>query len=163
MVIVYGNPIKNWKCIFKECKALCCHAAREATGRDLKRISEGMGLKPEEFADLDEKRGLFTLKGKDGRCIFVQDDFGCQLHAKGIKPILCQMYPFRFDGLIYSDDILLKIKVREACLGLGTGKDLDEDFEIRIEELGNKFVKDIRDYLRLKAEGKSFDEILKEL
>ncbi|MFQ5975123.1 MAG: YkgJ family cysteine cluster protein [Candidatus Hydrothermarchaeales archaeon] len=163
MVIVYGNPIEKWKCIFKECEALCCHVGREATGRDLKRISEGTGLKPGEFADLNEKGGLFTLKGKEGRCIFLQEDFGCQLHAKGIKPILCQMYPFRFDGLIYSDDVILKIKIRETCPGLGRDKDLDEDFEIKIEELGNKFVRDIRDYLRLKAEGNSFEDILDKL
>lgn len=163
MVIVYGKPIERWKCIFRECGAQCCHAEREATARDLKRISKGTGLKPEEFADLHEEEGLFKLKGKNGSCIFLNEDFSCQLHAKGIKPILCRMYPFRFDGVIYSDEIVLKIKVREACPGLGKGSELDEVFETAIEGLGNDFVKDIRDFLRLKSKGLGITEILEKL
>ncbi|MFV2041354.1 MAG: YkgJ family cysteine cluster protein [Candidatus Hydrothermarchaeales archaeon] len=164
MVLVYGEPIKRWSCEFAECGARCCKAGREVTIGDIKRIASGTGLAPEEFLEsLENKGGLFHLKGKEDRCTFLADDLSCSLHEKGLKPIFCQMYPFKFDGIIYADDLILKVRVTKDCPNIGTGKKLTEDFEISIEALGNRFLRDIEDFKRFKSEGKDFKEILKSL
>ncbi len=164
MVLVYGEPIKRWSCEFTECQALCCKAGREVTIRDIKKVSEGMGFAPEEFLEnLSSKGGLFHLKGKEGRCIFLADNFSCSLHEKGIKPLFCQMYPFKFDGIIYADDLVLKVRPTHDCPTIGKGEELTEDFEIAIESMGNRFLRDIEDYIRLKSEGKDLKAILEQV
>ncbi len=164
MVLVYGEPITRWSCEFKECTARCCKAGREATIRDVKRISEGTGLKPREFIeDLNEKGGLFRLKGKNDRCLFLAKDLTCSLHEKGLKPIFCQMYPFKFDGIIYADELVLKVRATKDCPTIGTGKPLSNNFEITIESLGNRFLRDIEDFIRLRARGNEFEEIFKKV
>jgi Fe-S-cluster containining protein len=161
MVLVYGEPITRWSCEFKECSAKCCKAGREVTIRDIKRISKGINLAPGEFLeDLSSKGGLFHLKGRDGRCFFLAEDMTCELHEKGLKPLFCQMYPFKFDGIIYADDLVLKVRATKDCPTIGRGEELSEDFEITIESLGNRFVRDIEDFTRTKSQGLSFDEIL---
>ncbi len=161
MVLVYGEPIKRWSCEFTKCGALCCKAGREVTIRDIKKISEGIGLAPEEFLkDLSSKGGLFHLKGQNDRCTFLADDFSCKLHEKGVKPLFCQMYPFKFDGIIYADDLVLKVRPAHNCPTIGTGEELTEDFEIAIESLGNRFLRDIEDFIRLKSEGHNLKAIL---
>ena len=161
MVLVYGEPIKRWSCDFKGCAARCCKAGREVTIRDIKRISEGTGLKPEEFLTvLSDKRGLFHLKGKKGRCIFLAEDLTCTLHDKGLKPIFCQMYPFKFDGIIYADDLVLKVRATKDCPNIGRGEELTEDFETAIESLGNRFLRDIEDFIKLKSEGRRLEDII---
>ncbi len=164
MVLVYGEPITRWSCEFKECSARCCKAGREVTIGDIKRIIEGTGLAPEDFLeDLSGRGGLFHLKGCEGRCTFLEKDLTCSLHEKGLKPLFCQMYPFKFDGIIYADDLVLKVRATTDCPTIGRGEELTEDFEITIEALGNRFLRDIKDYIRLRAEGKELDEILDSL
>jgi Fe-S-cluster containining protein len=161
MVLVYGEPITRWSCVFTECSAKCCKAGREVTIRDIKKISEGMNLKPEEFLeDLSNKGGLFHLKSKEGRCVFLAGDLTCTLHENGLKPIFCQMYPFKFDGIIYADDLVLKVRTTKDCPTIGKGEDLNQDFEITIEALGNRFLRDIEDFIRLKSQGRDFEEII---
>ncbi|GBE19168.1 flagellin N-methylase [archaeon BMS3Abin16] len=162
MVLVYGEPIKRWSCEFTECGALCCKAGREVTIGDIKRITCATGKNPEDFLEsLESKGGLFHLKGKGDRCIFLADDLSCSLHEKGAKPIFCQMYPFKFDGIIYADDLILKVRPAHNCPTIGKGEELTEDFEIAIESLGNRFLRDIEDFIRLKSEGLDFAAILK--
>ncbi len=161
MVLVYGEPISRWSCDFKSCSAKCCRAGREVTIGDIKRISGGTGLSPEEFLEvLADKGGLFHLKGKDGRCFFLQEDLTCLLHDRDLKPIFCKMYPFKFDGIIYADDLVLKVRPTKDCPTIGTGSELTESFETAIESLGNRFVRDIEDYIRLRSQGKGLEEIL---
>jgi Fe-S-cluster containining protein len=161
MVLVYGEPITKWSCEFTECSARCCKAGREVTIGDIKRISEGTGLEPEKFLEnLSDKGGLFDLKGRKGRCHFLSKDLTCSLHKKGLKPIFCQMYPFKFDGIIYADDLVLKVRPTHDCPTIGYGDDLTEDFEITIESLGNRFLREIEDYIRLRSRGKDLREIL---
>ena len=161
MVLVYGEPIKRWSCEFTECGALCCKAGREVTVGDIKRIAAGTGLEPEEFLEsLEGKGGLFHLKGNENRCIFIADDFSCKLHEKGAKPIFCQMYPFKFDGIIYADDLILKVRPAHNCPTIGRGDELTEDFEIAIESLGNRFLRGIEDYIRIKSEERDLKKIL---
>lgn len=152
MVIIYSEPAKRWECVFKECKAQCCTGGREVTLGDIKRISEATNLEPEEFADLKDDKGLFRLKGVNNSCFFLNADSSCRLHEKGVKPIFCRMYPFQFDGVIYSDEIVLKVRPIKECPGFGRGSELGDDFESKIEELGNKFVKEIKEFLRVKKE-----------
>ena len=146
-MIIYSEPFERWGCVHEKCDAQCCIGGREVTAGDIERISQATGLKPEEFADLNHKRGLFRLKSRDGKCIFL-DGNSCTLHEKGSKPIFCQMYPFKFDGIIYADEIVLKVSVVKDCPGFDEGPELGENFEIAIEELVNKFIKEIKDFLK---------------
>jgi Fe-S-cluster containining protein len=146
-LIIYSEPFERWGCVHEKCDAQCCIGGREVTAGDIERISQATGLKPEEFADLNHKRGLFRLKSRDGKCIFL-DGNSCTLHEKGSKPIFCQMYPFKFDGIIHADEIVLKVSVVKDCPGFDEGPELGENFEIAIEELGNKFIKEIKDFLK---------------
>ncbi|MBI5253587.1 MAG: YkgJ family cysteine cluster protein [Euryarchaeota archaeon] len=161
MVLIYSEPGVAWKCVFKECRAFCCAGGREATAGDIRRISEATGLAAKDFAELQDDKGLFRLKSVNGKCIFLNEDYSCQLHKKGVKPIFCRMYPFKFDGIIYADEVVLKVKVFKECPGFGKGFKIGDKFEANIEELGNKFVKEIKDFLRLKKEGLTTEEILK--
>ena len=63
------------------------------------------------------------------------------------------MFPFKFDGIIYADEIVLKVKAIKECPGFGKGSNKDEKFEASIEELGNQFVKEIKDFLKEKKLG----------
>jgi Fe-S-cluster containining protein len=155
MVLIYRGPIEKWKCVFKECSAACCTGGKEVTAGDIERIAKATGLKPEEFANLKDDKGLFKLKNIHGKCYFLNADFGCQLHEKGVKPIFCRMFPFKFDGVIYADEIVLKVRAVEDCPGFGKGSKLGDEFETSIEELGNKFVKEIKEFLRSKREGEA--------
>ncbi|MFQ6105581.1 MAG: YkgJ family cysteine cluster protein [Candidatus Hydrothermarchaeaceae archaeon] len=161
MVLIYSNAYVRWKCVFRECGAACCEGGKEVTAGDIRRISKSTGLKPEQFAELEDDKGLFRLKNRDGDCLFLNADKSCRLHKEGVKPIFCQMFPFKFDGIIYTDEIILKVKAFKDCPGFGKGKKIGDSFEARIEELGNKFVKEIKEFLRLKREGVKTEEIIK--
>ncbi len=150
-MIIYSEPFERWKCVHTKCNAQCCVGGREVTAKDIERISKATGREPEEFADLDHKKGLFRLKSKGEKCIFL-DGNSCTLHKKGTKPIFCQMYPFKFDGIIYADEIVLKVRVVKDCPGFDDGPKVGDDFEIAIEELGSKFIKEIKDFLKSEEE-----------
>ncbi len=159
MVLIYSEPLERWKCAYKECHAQCCREAREVTAGDIRRIASVTSLEPEEFAEVKGEKGLFKLKVRDGGCFFLKGD-SCELHGTEAKPIFCRMYPFKFDGIIYSDEVVLKVKALKECPGFGRGEGLADDFEANIEALGNKFVREIKEYLKLKHEGLSTQEIL---
>ncbi len=147
-MIIYSEPFEKWKCVYKKCDAQCCVEGREVTQGDIERIAKATGLNPNDFADLENKKGLFRLKGKSGKCFFL-DGNSCTLHGKDSMPIFCQMYPFKFDGLIYADEIFLKVSVIKDCPGFDEDVEIPEDFEIKIEELGSKFIKEIKDFQRI--------------
>jgi Fe-S-cluster containining protein len=161
MVLIYSEPSAKWRCVFRECKALCCSGGKEITAGDIKRIAVATQLEAEEFANLQDDKGLFRLKSVKGACLFLRADSSCKLHGTGSKPIFCRMYPFKFDGIIYADEIVLKVRAFKECPGFGRGERINEQFEARIEELGNQFVKEIKDYLKAKREGKTPEEIFK--
>jgi len=163
MVLIYGEPVKKWNCTFLACEAKCCEGGREVTLGDVKRIMKALSLKPEEFLkELEGKGGIFRLKSKKNKCIFLQENYACMLHNANAKPLLCQMYPFRFNGIIYADEAILKIKVMKECPGLGKGKKIGREFEAKIEELGNRFIEEVEEFLRLqKKEKKALKDMLK--
>ncbi len=144
MIIYTPYKIERFTCLYKECGAKCCTPGRVITHREKEKISEAIGLKPEEFIERETERGLFRLKGKNDMCIFLKEDFSCSLHNIDAKPLSCQMYPFLFEGIIYSDEIVLKVRAADECPGIGIGEEVDEDFELKIEALGNKFVSEIK-------------------
>lgn len=146
-MLIYSEPFERWKCVYQKCNAQCCVGGREVTAGDIDRISKATGQKPEEFSDLNHNRGLFRLKSANGKCIFL-DGNSCTLHKLDTKPIFCRMYPFKFDGIIYSDEIVLKVRVVKGCPGFEDGTEVGDDFEIGIEELGNKFIKELKDFLK---------------
>lgn len=161
-MLLYSAPLAKWRCVYKKCSAQCCVGGREVTAGDIKRIQAATDLKPTEFAVLTDEKGLFRLrnKGNGSGCYFLRDDYSCELHGKEAKPILCQMYPFRFDGIVYSDEIFLKVKAVEDCPGFGRGEQLEADFKARLESLGSQFVRELKDYLKLKHEGLKVAEAL---
>ncbi len=159
-MISINGKVDVWECIFRECKALCCIPPLITIG-DAKRISKSMGLKPAEFlgAINGGDKGLFRVRSKGKKCMFLKEDYICKLHGKNSKPIFCQMFPFRFDGITYTDEIILKIKLAEKCPGLGRGERVGEEFRLKIEELGSKFIREIEEYIKSEVEGKKFEEI----
>ncbi len=155
-MIIYSEPFDRWKCVHEKCNAKCCVGGRKVTKGDIERIAEAIGQNPNEFAELERKGGLFELKSNDkGMCIFL-DGNSCMLHDKDVKPIFCQMYPFKFDGIINADEIVLKVRVVKNCPGFDEDREVGDDFEITIEELGSKFIKEIKDLLRVE-EPKKWD------
>jgi len=161
MVLVYGEPVERWSCDFKACSARCCKPGREATIGDVRRIREKTGLRPEEFLrELSPEQGLFHIRGEAGRCVFLQPDLTCQLHEKGVKPIFCQMYPFKFDGIIYADELVLKVRAIDDCPNIGLGDELTDEFEVNIETLANRFLREIEECMRLRASGLSTAQML---
>ncbi len=148
MLLYSPQKVERFTCVYRECGAKCCTGGRVVTAKGIERISKATGKKPEEFAVLRPERGLFRLKERDGRCIFLNEELECELHSLGVKPISCRMYPFLFDGLIYADELVLRMRCAEDCPGIGRGEPLGEEFELRMEALGSQFVREIKEYLK---------------
>jgi len=163
--IISEKKIKKWKCVFKECKALCCENPPLITIGSIRRICDATKLRPEEFIHLSEdKPGLFRIKtrSKDGRCFFLNDDYSCKLNKINKQPLFCRMLPFKFDGLVYGDEIILKLKATPECPGYGKGGDFDDCAKAEIEKWAARFTREIENYVRLKHKGLSFNEIFNE-
>jgi len=154
-LLIYSAPLAKWRCVYKKCSAQCCVGGREVTAGDIKRIHGVTNKEPEDFAVLEDEKGLFKLKNRDDGdgCLFLSDDYSCKLHGTEGKPLLCRMYPFKFDGIVYGDEIFLKLKAVEDCPGLGKGEQLGANFEAHLEDVASKFVKELKEYLKLKHEG----------
>ncbi|MFN3528261.1 MAG: hypothetical protein ACK4YO_04085, partial [Candidatus Altarchaeaceae archaeon] len=90
------------------------------------------------------------------------DDYSCQLHKINKQPLVCRMLPFKFDGIIYGDHIILRLRAMKECPGYGIGENFNEKQKEEIERWASKFVAEIERYVRLKNQGLSFDEILRE-
>jgi Fe-S-cluster containining protein len=163
LVLIYSEPVERWKCFYKECNAYCCTCGREVTAGDIQRISRATGKEPKEFANLKDRRGLFLLKSREGKCVFLKENLSCALHKPDAKPILCRMYPFLFDGIIYADEAVLKVRSVKDCPGLGRGRKLGKRFEANIEVLGNRFVREIKEYLKVKSRGGTVEEVLEKM
>lgn len=162
--IISEKEIKKWKCTYKDCKALCCEHPPLITIGSIRRICDALNTKPEKFVHTSEdKPGLFRLKTreKDGRCYFSNDNYSCELHKIDKHPLVCRMLPFKFAGLVYGDEIILKLNAMEECPGYGKGDDFDEKPKEKIEQWASRFTRELEGYVRLKHLGLSFDEILK--
>ena len=164
--IISEKEIRNWKYTYKDCEALCCTNPPLITIGSIKRIGDAVKLKPEEFVHTSEdKPGLFRLKTRqeDGRCYFSNDDYSCELHKTCKHPLVCRMLPFKFDGLVYGDEIILKLKAMKRCPGYGKGEEFDDSAKDEVEKWAARFVAELENYVRLKQKGLSFNEILEKI
>lgn len=151
-----------WKCVYRYCGAKCCVPAKVTLG-DIKRIVDTIGLKPDDFVSLEGNSGLFELKGKKGKCFFLNDDFKCELHSKGMVPLSCQMFPFLFESVEYGDDIILTLSTAVDCPGYGLGEELGEDFFEDLEKLGARLIDEIKQCQKFSKQGFSLSESLEKV
>ena len=93
-----------------DCRDDCCKYGVdvEIEERDLL-IEKGLA-KPEDFTGPEEEDGDLmyrTALGPRG-CIFLNPDRGCRLHASGIKPVVCKIFPRDEEEMreAYEDDYL---------------------------------------------------------
>ena len=156
------GKVDRWECVYKECKAKCCSPPKITIG-DIKRIAQALNLKPEEFSELKDEKGLFIIKSKNGKCYFLDDDFSCKLHKIKTVPLSCKMFPFLFDGIQYGDDIILKLKIADDCPGHGRGEKVTESFKKALEDNGSKFIHELERYIKLKRTGLSLEDILERI
>lgn len=115
------------------------------TGRDIARLSAGLGLEPNEVikaldfylvSGKDLPKGLRvvtplnTEKGRayvalkkmeNGDCIFLKDNL-CMIHP--IRPAVCMSFPYVFQNNGFDTKWGLSA-LREICLGLGSGPEVN--------------------------------------
>lgn len=125
----------RFKC--KRCAALCCKLGGPVlTRKDVERI-EDAGYPVKDFLEPVSRgiQGLSFLYGimknrEDGSCTFLKFDAEQNCHTCSIydfRPVLCRLYPFRFE-IVDSSGIALKFI--PCCRGLNNleGELLDEKF-----------------------------------
>lgn len=101
----------------KKC-GICCKGAGGIvlSAKDLARLCDHLAMTESEFKDqyTYKSNGRCKLRqGKDGCCIFFQNDVGCEVHAA--KPDVCKAWPF-FRGNL-EDEISLEM-AKEYCPGI---------------------------------------------
>jgi len=163
---VVGEPVKRWKCAYKACEALCCRMERELTLKDIREISKAAGKKVEDFVQVKpNRRGAvpFTLKRKRGRCVFLQENFQCQLHPLGAKPSLCRIYPFLLSRVIYGDEPILEVRPAQDCPGIGRGPRFGEEAVKTVAESAKNYLEGLREVVKLSRRGLKPEEILEKL
>lgn len=134
------------------------------TGKDIIRLSKGLGLTAEEILraldfyilgeseslpkGLQEVSRIKTEKGlaiialrkvNEGDCVFLEDNL-CMIHP--IRPAVCRSFPFTFrdDGGILTRGFS---SMREICPGLGEGDFVDID---DLNALGLEILKELSYY-----------------
>lgn len=74
--------------VCKKCKAACCKmGGPNFTEKEMKRVINA-GYKNYFFK---VKEGIYELKSKRGRCLYLKEDNSCQIHK--VKPISCLCWP----------------------------------------------------------------------
>jgi Fe-S-cluster containining protein len=134
------NQSLSFKC--KRCATLCCKLGGppitkkdtellEKAGYSLKEITEPAKRKTDFITD-----HLGNLKNKkNGSCIFLEEkqeknQFNkCKIYK--FRPILCRLYPFRFEFL---DSTHIRLKIIPYCMGLKPNKNR-KVLEKKIKEL----------------------------
>lgn len=160
MIVVLGNSIKNWKCIYESCEAFCCKTRRGVTLLDIKRIVESTGKPLEEFISITTDHVPYTLKRKDGKCVFLMENYQCELHDLGAKPILCKMYPFMLQKIVYGDEPIMFIKPVSDCPGYGKGPLFTEEDLNEIKKHGQIYVAELRKIARYRKQEVTPQEII---
>ena len=131
------------------------------TGRDIARISQGLGLGSDEvikafdfylafgeetpaglrdIPTVKTERGLAYIalkKLENGDCVFLKDDL-CMIHA--IRPAVCMSFPFVFQDI--DDEKTWGLSaMKEICPGLGSGPVVDVS---DLRELALAVLEDLR-------------------
>lgn len=122
MIHILEN-IDRWTCEYRKCGAKCCTPGIQLTLEDIKRIT-GLGYSMEDFLDFDEKKQMFTIKGKNGRCYFLGGKLECTIREN--EPIVCRLLPFKIVEVSYSDEPIMRLKPVVDCPGEGKGKKIDK-------------------------------------
>lgn len=133
-------------------------------GRDISRISQGLGLDPMEMLKvvdflilaegirrpkgltgvptLETERGpafLALRKMKNGQCIFLDNDL-CMIHPT--RPAVCRSFPFVFRR--DSEETYWGLTAqKEICKGLGNGPPVDES---QLRALAQNILEDMQVY-----------------
>ncbi|KYH40452.1 MAG: putative Fe-S oxidoreductase [Candidatus Bathyarchaeota archaeon B63] len=160
MIVLLGKPIKNWECIYEDCEASCCRTRREITLLDIKRIVEATGKQPEDFVSITTGYIPYTLKRKDGKCVFLTENYQCVLHDSGAKPILCKMYPFMLQKILYGDEPIMFISPVQDCPGYGRGPPFTKETLDEIKRQGKVYLAELRRIARYKKRRVRLEEIL---
>lgn len=160
MIVVLGKPVKNWKCTYEVCEASCCKIQREVTISDIKRIVELTGKKPGDFISITSGYMPYALKRKDGKCVFLRNNYQCDLHDLEAKPILCKMYPFMLQKIAYGDEPIMFIKPVADCPGYGEGPLFTEEILSDIRKQGQTYVIELRKMAGYRNQGIKPEEIM---
>gem|GEM_PF-1660830 len=163
MIVVLGQPIERWSCIYVNCQAFCCRFSRELTPRDIKEIMEKTGRKPEDFVEFSSGPMPFKLKLVNGKCIFLNEDFSCSLHTLNAKPLLCKIYPFMLDKVYYGEEPIVQLAPVKECPGYEVGEKLGEEFFSELSKTIADYLAELRKVASLRKAGLSPREILEKL
>lgn len=163
MIVILGETVERWSCIYADCKALCCRASRELTPRDVKLISEKTGLNYSKFLTLSSGAMPFKLKLVGGKCVFLGEDYGCSLHSLNAKPLLCRIYPFMLSKVHYGDEPIMQLSPVKECPGYGFGEKLDDAFLTEVSKVINEYLSELRRVISLKKSGLGPEEVLRKL
>lgn len=136
---------------------------RELTLKDIRKISENTGMRLENFVQIKPNKKTsvpFTLKRKKGKCVFLRENFQCQLHLLGVKPSLCRIYPFLLSRVIYGDEPILEVKPAQDCPGIGKGARFGEEAVKAVAESAKNYLEGLREVVKLSRQGLKPKEIL---
>ena len=163
LIVILGQPVEKWNCIYTECQALCCRLSRALTPKDIKNIREKTGKKLDDFVETTSGPMPFRLKLVDGKCVFLNEDFSCKLHPLNAKPLLCKIYPFLLDKVFYGEEPIVQLAPVKECPGYGVGEKLDDAFFSELSKIVGEYLEELRRVVSLKKSGLSPREILERL
>ncbi len=162
MLMILGEPIKRWRCIYRACEARCCRLRRELTLTDIRRITDKTGLPPAKFVKIVANQTVpFTLRRRGGRCVFLGKNFKCQLHDLNAKPILCKIYPLLLRRVIYGDEPIFEATLAEACPGIGKGPTFYQEAVKTVTANAQAYISGLREIIRLRQQGLTAEGLLK--
>ncbi len=148
MIRILGN-IDKWICDYKKCGAKCCVSGIQLTLEDIKRIKE-LGYELADFLEFDETNRIFKIKGKNGRCFFIDEKLKCTIREN--EPVVCRLLPFRVFEVSYSDEPIMQLKPVVDCPGEGQGKKINRK---KIEADATSFLHEYQKLVRdIKKKGK---------
>lgn len=148
MIRILGD-IDKWICEYKKCGAKCCTPGIQLTLGDIKRIKE-LGYPIEDFLDFDETNKVFRIKGKNGRCFFIDEKLKCTIREN--EPLVCRLLPFKMFEVSYADEPIMRLIPVVDCPGEGKGKKIDRK---KIEADATSFLHEHQKLIRdIKSKGK---------
>ncbi len=144
-MIIFLDKVETWDCLYNECSARCCSEGIELTLEDVERISK----RHSDFFRIEGDR--IILKGKNGKCIFLQEDLKCGI--EDIKPVACRLLPFVIHEVRYGDEPFIKLKLVVDCPGIGNGGSVNLE---EIEKNATVFLHEKQELLMKMREDKEY-------
>lgn len=78
----------------------------------------------------------------------------------GAKPILCKMYPFMLQKIVYGDEPIMLIKPVSDCPGYGRGPPFTKENLDEIKKQGQIYVAELRKIAKYRKQGVTPREII---